>query len=159
MARSNRTLAPVLLASVLGAATGGLVPRTAAAQTAVTGTAVERALEPVVFGGQASITGRVIPDTDFGAPPVLEVIVDLSTATARGLRSGLAYQVQGQSILHRPLQPFEQVEVGVSFAPQGDLLQARSAVATFDVHYSAAKGMTTTPVKIVSHPASGGLAP
>jgi hypothetical protein len=153
MATSNPLLIPLLLASVLGAA-GWLAPLTAAAQTAVTGTATDRGSEPVVFGGHASISGRVIHDADFGAPPVLQIIVDLGSVTARGVRSGHPYEVHGDAILHRPLQPFEEVEVGISFAPQGNLLEARSALASFGVHYRAGKGVTTTPVKIVAHPPS-----
>ena len=153
MATRNRMLVPFLLASVLGAATGWAAPA-AAEQAAVTGTVVERALEPVVFGGKASITSRVIHDTDFGAPPVLELIVDLGGVTARGASSGRAYQVQDQAIVRRPLQPFEQVEVGISFAPQGDVTQARSAMASFGVRYSEAGGLKTTPVKVEPNPPS-----
>jgi hypothetical protein len=177
MATRNPPLVPVLLASVLGVATGWLAPQAATAQAPVrlvaagpvaaevtgtlapiaatvpagVGSAAERASEGIVFAGQASISGRVIHDDVFGAPPVLEVIVDLGSVTAKGMRSGLAYQVQQHSIVRRPLQPFEQMEVDISLVPQGDVLQARSAVASFGVHYSVAKGLTTTPVKIEPH--------
>jgi hypothetical protein len=162
MATRNQTLVGVVLMSIAAAGTGWLAPLKAAAQAhpdsaaagsakaAVTGTL--DAAEPVVFAGHASVSGRVIRDTTFNAPPVLELIVDLSGVTARGQRSGAAYQVEGHAILRRPLQPFEQVEVGVSFAPRGNPLGARSAVASFGVHYSAAKGITTTPVTIGPHP-------
>ena len=150
----NRMLVPVLLASVLVAATGWPAASVAAEQAAVTGTVVERALEPVVFGGQASITGRVIQDTDFGAPPVLELIVDLGGVTATGARSGRAYQVQKEAIVRRPLQPFEQVEIGISFALESDVTQARSALASFGVRYSGSGGLKTTPVKVEPHPPS-----
>lgn len=154
MAKRNRTLIAILLASLLGTAAVWPAPAAAAGPTAVTGTVTERALEPVVFGGQASITGRVIHDADFGAPPVMELLIDMSGVTARGLRSGRAYQVQKEAIVRRPLQPFEQIEVGISFAPEGDVLQARSALASFGVRFSEAAGMTTTPVKVEPHPPS-----
>jgi len=176
----------ILLASLLGAATGWMAAGTAGAQTAQSpisvaagtvatpatgtitplpastvgaraanpGSAQLRAAEPVAFSGQAAVSGRVIHDTVFGAPPVLEVIVDLSQVTGKGLSSGAVYTVQGQAIVHRPLLAFEQVEVGFSFAPEGNVLQARSAIAAFGVYYSAAKGMTITPVRIIAHPAS-----
>jgi hypothetical protein len=171
MAARNQPVLPVLLACAIGAASGWL-PRTAAAQartdavaaagTATSpvtgslpaGTAADMATEPVVFAGQAAVSGRVVRDTTFGAPPVLELVIDLGKVTARGLRSGVAYHVHGEAILHRPLQAFEQVEVGVSIAPPNNPLQARSAVATFGVHYSAAKGITATPVSIAPHPPS-----
>ena len=153
MADRNRTLIPTLLMSLLGVTAAWPAPA-AAEQTAVTGTVVERALEPVVFGGQASITGRVVHDTDFGAPPVMELIIDMSGVSARGARSGLAYQVQKEAIVRRPLQPFEQIEVGIAFAPGSDLTQARSALASFGVRFSEAAGMTTTPMKVGPHPPS-----
>ena len=154
MAMKTRTFAGLLLASALGAASGWLAAQTAAVQSPVTGTAMDGSLEPVAFSGQASITGRVIRDTDFGAPPVLELIVDLGGVKARGLRSGQAYEVESQAIVRRPLQPFEQVELGISFAPRQDLTQARSAVASFAVRYSEAKGLAATPVKIEPNPPS-----
>jgi len=153
MATKHRMLVPVLLATVLGAA-GWPAASAAAEHTPVTGTVVERALEPVVFSGQASITSRVIHDTDFGAPPVMELIVDLGGVTARGMRSGRAYQVQKEAIVRRPLQSFEQVEIGISFAPQGDVTQARSALASFGVRYSEAGGLKATPLKVEPHPPS-----
>jgi hypothetical protein len=173
MASIDRLVAGALLASVMAAA-GWLPPLTAAAQgrgdsapagtakAAVTGTlapmaagggAADSASEPVVFAGQAQVSSRVVRDTTFGAPPVLELIVDLGGVTAKGLRSGAAYQVEGQAILQRPLQAFEQLEVGLTFAPRGNPLQARAAIASFGVHYNAAKGITMTPVAIV-HPPS-----
>lgn len=154
MATSNRTLVPVLLASVLAAATGWLGAQTVAVRSPVAGTVMDSSLEPVAFSGQASITGRVIRDTDFGAPPVLELIIDLGGVKARGLRSGQAYEVESQAIVRRPLESFEQVEVGISFAPRQDLVQARSALASFGVRYSEARGLTATPVKIEPNPPS-----
>jgi hypothetical protein len=102
----------------------------------------------VVFVGQASISGKVIYDTVFGAPPVLEIIVDLSDVRGRGLRTGKAYLVSSQAILHRPLLAFDPIEISFTFAADGNMLLARSAVASFGVSYSAAGGMTTTPVRI-----------
>ena len=154
MATRNRKLVPFLLAAVLAAATGRTAAQTVAVQSSVTGTTMDGSLEPVAFSGPVSISGRVIRDTDFGAPPVLELIVDLGGVKARGLHSGQAYEVESQTIVRRPLQSFEQVEVGISYAPKGDLMQARSAIASFGVRYSEAKGLTATPVKIEPNPPS-----
>jgi hypothetical protein len=185
MTNRNQALAPALLASALGAATGWLATGTAAAQQAAPdavaagtvaatatgtltpravpvvtarasgkGSALERATEPVVFGGQAAISGRVIHDTTFGAPPMLEIIVDLSKVTAKGVRSGRPYVLQAQAVVRRPLRAFEQMEVDFTFAPDGNVLEARSGLALFGVYYSAAKGMTTTPLRMSLHPPS-----
>jgi hypothetical protein len=163
MESKNRTLPAVVLACALGAA-GSLAPggsaadNAAAAENTVTAAASGTvgaggpASEPVAFSGQASIRGKVIHDTTFGAPPVLEIIVDLSQVKGRGLRSGKDYLVASQAILHRPLLPFDPIEVGFSFAEDGKLLQARSALASFSVYYTAARGITTTPVRITLHP-------
>ncbi|WP_309679534.1 hypothetical protein [Polaromonas sp.] len=106
------------------------------------------AAEAVVFTGQASISGKVVHDTVFGAPPVLEIIVDLGNIRGKGLRSGKTYLVSSQAILHRPLLAFDPVELSFPFVADGNLLLARSATASFGVYYSAARGMTTTPVRI-----------
>ncbi|GAB3665219.1 hypothetical protein GCM10028813_46360 [Ramlibacter alkalitolerans] len=160
----HRTALPVVVASVVGAAAGSLawgtsaaadpapVEKTLLALAAGTVGADGAASEPVVFTGQASITGRVIYDTVFGAPPVLELIVDLSQVTGKGLRTGKAYQVASQAILHRPLKAFEPVELGFSFAADGGVTLARSALATFGVYYNAASGVSTTPVQISTVP-------
>jgi len=164
MKTMHRTTLPVVLACVLGAAAGSLAWRTSAAadpapaeKTVVAAAAGSvgvdgAASEPVLFAGQASITGKVIYDTVFGAPPVLEMIVDLSKVTGRGLSTGKAYQVASQAILHRPLKAFESVEVSFSFAADGDAALARSALASFGVYYDAASGMSTTPIRISTLP-------
>jgi hypothetical protein len=108
--------------------------------------------EAVVFSGQASISGKVIHDTVFGAPPVLEIIIDLSNVRGKGQRTGKTYLVSSQAILHRPLLPFDPVEVSFPFVADGNLLLARSATASLGVFYSAARGMTTTTVLIRPNP-------
>ena len=104
--------------------------------------------EAVIFTGQASISGKVIHDTVFGAPPVLEISVDLSHISGKGLRSGKTYLVSSQAILHRPLIAFDPIEVSFPFFADGDMLAARSAVANFSVLFSAARGITTTRVVV-----------
>jgi hypothetical protein len=91
----------------------------------------------------------VIRDTVFGAPPVLEILVDLSNVRGRGVRTGKSYLVAGHTVLHRPLLAFDPVEVTFSYAADGNLLLARSALASFGVYYSAGKGMTTSAVRIL----------
>jgi hypothetical protein len=162
MKTMNRPVVPVLLASIIGAATGFMAWGTSAAAEPV---ALEKTVvalvagsvggshgpaEAVVFSGQASITGKVLHDTVFRAPPVLEIVVDLSKVTGKGVRTGKIYQVASQTVLHRPLVAFDPVEITFPFVPDGNVLQARSAMASFGVYYSAAKGMTTTPMVITA---------
>ncbi|MBA2964239.1 MULTISPECIES: hypothetical protein [Ramlibacter] len=146
----HRRLVPVLLAIVVTAVAAADADQQKAvtAQAAGTVAAAGPATEAVVFSGQASISGRVVRDTTFGAPPVLEIIVDMKNVTGKGVRSGKAYLVSSESIVRRPLAAFEQVEVSFPFAPDGNVLQARSAMASFGVNYNASKGLTTTPVRI-----------
>jgi len=156
MMKTMHRLIPVLLAGALawGPSTAADPPAlektVVAAATGAVG-AAGAASEAVVFVGEAQISGKVIYDTVLGAPPILEIIVDLSKVTGRGTRSGKPYVVSSQAILHRPLLAFDQVEVSFPFAAGGSPLQARSATASFGIYYSAAKGMTTTPVRISPH--------
>jgi hypothetical protein len=162
MKSMHRPLAAVFLAWLFGAAgllgsgtSGAADPappeKTVLAAASGTIRASERASETVVFGGQASISGKVIQDTDFGSPPVLEITLDLGNVKGKGLRTGKTYVVSSQITLRRPLRAFEPVDVSFTFAMDGEPLQARSATASFGIYYSAAKGMTTTPVQISPH--------
>jgi hypothetical protein len=104
--------------------------------------------EVVVFSGQASISGKVIDDPHFGAPPVLEIVVDLSNVSGKGVHSGKTYQVSTQAVLHRPLVAFDAIELNFPFFAAGDASPARSALASFGIRFSDAGGITTTPVTI-----------
>jgi len=108
--------------------------------------------EAVVFSGQASISGKVIHDPDFGTPPVIEIIVDLSKVSGVGLRSRKAYLVSTQAVLHRPLLAFDSVEVSFPFVAEGeDMLRARSGLASFGIQFSAAGGITASRVIITDN--------
>ena len=161
MRTMNRSVVPVVLASVVGGAAGltgwgtslaadpAPIEKTVLAAAAGAVAANDAASEAVVFSGQATISGKVIYDTVFGAPPILEIIVDLSTVKGKGARTGTAYLVSSQAILHRPLVAFDPIEVAFSFAANGNTALARSATASFGVYYNAVTGMTTTPVRVV----------
>ncbi len=133
--------------TVIATAAGTLAPANAVALSAATS-------EPVLFGGQAAITGRVIYDTVFGAPPVLEIRIDFSGVTAKGARTGKAYVVSSQAIMHRPLLALDTVEVAFSFAADGNPLLARAALASFNISYSAATGIAATPLRIAALPSA-----
>jgi len=153
----HRTVMPALLAALAGIASAA-PPDVASQEKTVVAMAAGgvggggKASEAVVFSGQATISGKVIYDNVFGAPPVLEIIVDLSAVKGKGVQSGKAYLVSSQTILHRPLLAFDPLEVSFPFAADGNVLQARSARASFGVYYNAAKGMSTTPVVISQSP-------
>ncbi len=113
--------------------------------------AVPGAPENVIFSGQATISGRVIHDPDFGAPPVLEIVVDLSNVSGLGRLSKKTYRVTSQVILRRPLLAFDSVEVSFPFFAEGDMSSARSALASFSIDYSATNGITTSTVVITAN--------
>jgi hypothetical protein len=131
-------------APAVAASAGNTVVAAALGAVAATGGETEA----VVFSGQASIKGKVVHDNVFGAPPVLEIVVDMSQVIGKGQRSGKAYQVSGQLVVHRPLQAFEPVEVTFPFYPDGNVLASRSATASFGLYYNASNGITTTRVLI-----------
>jgi hypothetical protein len=133
-----------------GPALGAALEKTVAAEAAGSVGTSGDAAEPVSFSGQAMISGRIVRDTTFGAPPGMEITVDLSNVRGKGLRTGKAYVVSSQTILHRPLVAFETVEVSFPFTPDGQVTLSRSAMASFGIYYTAAKGMTTTPVRITT---------
>jgi hypothetical protein len=140
-------------AGVVSAKVSGTLTPAASARSGNPGSASDPSNEPVVFDGQATLTGRVINDTTFGTPPVLELIVDMSGVTATGARTKQAYQVQTTAIVHRPLLASEQYELGFSISTPGNALLARSGLATFGVQYNAGT-MTATPIKVAPHPPS-----
>lgn len=110
--------------------------------------------EAVLFSGQASISGKVIHDPDFGTPPILEVAIDLSNVTGTGTQSRKTYVVSTQAILHRPLLAFDPLELSFPFFLEGGSSPARWGLAMFGVQFDAAKGMTATPVTVTTtrHP-------
>ena len=108
--------------------------------------------EAVIFSGQASVSGKVIPDPDFGAPPILEIVIDLSNVSGRGVQSGKTYLVSTQAVLHRPLLAFDLIELSFPFVAEGDdMLRASSALASFGIQFSAARGITATKVNITAN--------
>lgn len=95
-------------------------------------------------------------DPDFGAPPVLEIVVDLSHVSGIGVSSRKVHQassqvMSSQVILYRPLLATDRVEVSFPFFAAGDMLSARSALASFSIYLSAARGMTTSMVVITAN--------
>ena len=108
--------------------------------------------EAVIFSGQASVSGKVISDPDFGAPPILEIVIDLSNVSGRGVQSGKTYLVSTQAVLHRPLLAFDLIELSFPFVAEGDdMLRASSALASFGIQFSAARGITATKVNITAN--------
>ncbi len=105
-------------------------------------------IETVVFSGQASISGKVIHDPDFGNPPILEVVIDLSNVTGTGVQSRKTYVIATQAVLHRPLLAFDPFELSFPFYLEGDNSPARWALASFGIHFNAARGMAATPVTV-----------
>jgi len=89
--------------------------------------------EAVSFSGQASVSGKVIHDPDFGTSPILEIVIDLSKVSGTGQPSGKTYLVSTRAVLHRPLLAFDSIELSFPFSAAGG-------------------GITTTPVTITTNP-------
>lgn len=125
------------------------VPRTdMTAPVSGTVSPVDGASERVLFFGLATISGKVIHDPDFGAPPILEISIDLRQIHGKGLRSGKNYQTATHAVLHRPLSAFDVIELTYPFVAEGDGSPTRSALASFGIRYSAAGTLTTTAVSV-----------
>lgn len=138
----------------LGAVPAGIVSSNNTVTAAVHGAVGSSGgpAEAVVFSGQASISGKVIDDPDFGAPPVLEIVIDLSNVSGVGQSSKKTYLVSTQAVLHRPLLAFDSIELSFPFSAAGDPSPARAARASFGIRFSAAAGITTTGVTITTNP-------
>lgn len=146
------SLVAVVAAMLLGWASApvGAAPVGSIVVAEVNG-AVRGPPEGVAFSGQASISGKVIDDGVFGAPPVLEIFIDLSQVSGVGLSSGKKYLVSTQTRLQRPVLAFDSIEVTFPFFADGDMLSARSAQAYFSIYFSATKGIRTSKVVVTAN--------
>lgn len=127
-------IAPLL---VLAVVQGPAVP------VAVNGT-ISSDTENIGFGGEMTISTRVIDDTVFNGPTMLEMIIDFSRINGQGLASGKKFTSQAQVIVHRPLLAFDEVEVIFPYTQGNDVHGARSAVATISASFSARSGIVLT---------------
>jgi hypothetical protein len=100
--------------------------------------------ETIGFGGEMTISTRVIEDTFFNGPTMLELVVDFSRVKGQGKTSGKKFASEAQVIVHRPLLAFDEVEVIFPYTQGNDVHAARSAMATISASFSAKSGIILT---------------
>ena len=100
--------------------------------------------ENVAFGGEMTISTRVIDDTVFNGPTMLEMVIDFSRVKGQGKASGNKFTSEAQVIVHRPLLAFDEVEVIFPYTQGNDAHAARSAMAVISASFSARSGIVLT---------------
>jgi hypothetical protein len=106
--------------------------------------AVSTDTENIAFAGEMTISTRVIDDTVFNGPTMLEMIIDFSNVKGQGKASGKKFTSEAQVIVHRPLLAFDEVEVIFPYTQGNDVHGARSAMATISASFSAKSGIALT---------------
>lgn len=100
--------------------------------------------ENIAFSGQMTITPRIIEDTVFSGPTILELIIDFSNVKGQGKSSGKKFLTDAQTIVRRPLLAFDQVEATFPYATGNDVQSAGTAKALISVSFNASTGFTIT---------------
>jgi hypothetical protein len=100
--------------------------------------------ENIAFAGEMTISTRVIDDTVFNGPTMLEMIIDFSNVKGQGKASGKRFASEAQVIVHRPLLAFDEVEVIFPYTQGNDVHAARSAMAVISASFSARSGIVLT---------------
>ena len=100
--------------------------------------------ETIAFGGQMTISTRVIHDTVFHGPTMLEMVIDFRRVKGLGSASGKQFTTEAQVIVHRPLLAFDEVEVIFPYTQGNDVHAERSAMVTISASFSATSGIVLT---------------
>lgn len=100
--------------------------------------------ENIGFGGQMTISTRVIDDPVFSSPTIVELIIDFGNVVGVGKSSGKKFVTQAQTVVHRPLLAFDQIEVIFPYAPGSDVQLARAAKVFIAVSFNANSGFSMT---------------
>ena len=100
--------------------------------------------ETIGFGGEMTISTRVIDDTVFNGPTMLELIIDFSRVKGDSKASGKKFASEAQVIVHRPLLSFDEIEVVFPYTQGNDVHAARTAMATISASFSAKSGIVLT---------------
>lgn len=106
--------------------------------------AISSDTETIGFGGEMTISTRVIDDTVFNGPTMLEMIIDFSNVKGQGKASGKKFTSEAQVIVHRPLLAFDEVEVIFPYTQGNDVHAARAAMAVISASFSAKSGIVLT---------------
>ena len=100
--------------------------------------------ETIAFGGQMTISTRIIEDPVFSGPTLLEINIDFSNVKGAGKASGKKFATEAQVIVHRPLLPFDEIEVIFPYTAGNEVHAARMAKAIISVNYNARSGFVLT---------------
>ena len=100
--------------------------------------------ENIGFGGEMTITTRVIEDTFFKGPTLLEITIDFSRVKGEGKASRKKFITAAQVVVHRPLLAFDEIEVIFPYTQGNDVHAARSAMAVITTSFSAKSGIVLT---------------
>lgn len=144
----KRSLRPLLVAALVVPAVMGPLFVWAVVQGPTVPVLVDGVIssdtENIGFGGEMTITTRVIEDTVFNGPTMLEMIVDFSRVRGEGKVSRQRFTSEAQVIVHRPLLAFDEVEVIFPYTQGNDVHAARSAMAVISASFSARSGIVLT---------------
>jgi len=100
--------------------------------------------ETIGFAGEMTITTRVIEDTFFSGPTLLEMTIDFSRVKGEGKVSRKKFATEAQVVVHRPLLAFDEIEVIFPYTQGNDVHAARSAMAVISTSFSARSGIVLT---------------
>jgi hypothetical protein len=107
--------------------------------------------ESVTFTGTMSIRTRQVLDPVLGAPPMLEIIIDLGKVTGVGVTSGKGYAVSSPVILHRALKAIDLVEATFAYYPVGNINSAHTVIASCTCSFDLTTGaITATKLRFAS---------
>ncbi|WP_435507599.1 hypothetical protein [Variovorax sp. RHLX14] len=109
-------------------------------------------VENVGFTGQVTISSRIIDDSDFHGPTMLELTIDFDSVKGLGRATGKRFVSEARTIVRRPLLAFDEVEAVFPYAPNSNPNQALSAKAVISVSFNPFSGLALS-TKIIALPA------
>ncbi|MDB5883878.1 MAG: hypothetical protein JWR74_49 [Polaromonas sp.] len=98
--------------------------------------------ENIGFSGQMKVSTRIIDDPDFSGPTIVELIIDFSSIRGVGKNTGRRFTTEAQTIVHRPLLAFDEIEVSFPYTPGTDVHLARTANVVIAMAFNANSGFS-----------------
>ncbi len=105
---------------------------------------IDSGVERIKFSGQIDISTRIIDDPDFNGPTMLEMIIDFKSVKGVGKASGRKFATESQTVIHRPLLAFDEIEATFPYTQGNDVHAARTAKAAISVAFSPGSGLRVT---------------
>jgi hypothetical protein len=98
--------------------------------------------DAVELSGQMTIATRIIDDSVFNGPTILELVIDFSSVKGKGNGNGSSkFETEAQTIIHRPLLALDAIEVTFPYSAGNSVHSAKTAKATLSVSFNAASGI------------------